>query len=279
MDIGIIGAGKVGCSIGRYLKDHRQPLTGYYSKTMESAEFAAEFTRTTAFEDLTDIILASDTLMIATPDDQVREVWDHIARYDIQDYRICHFSGALSSDVFQGAEKKHAHVCSVHPIYAFSDKNNSYQQLQNVYFTVEGDDEAVQYFTELFTGMGNHVIRLDSKAKAMYHAAASLVSNHVLGLLHSGIGLLTECGFSEEEAYQAFTPLILNNVTAGCKYGMVQSLTGPIERNDIQTVDKHIEVLPDRAYEIYRSVGQELVAMAKEKHPERDYTGMELRFD
>lgn len=279
MDIGIIGAGKVGCSIGRYLKEHRQPLTGYYSKTMESAEFAAEYTQTTAFEDLTDIILASDTLMIATPDDQVREVWDHIARYDIQDYRICHFSGALSSDVFQGADKKHAHVCSVHPIYAFSDKNNSYQQLQNVYFTVEGDDEAVRYFTDLLEGMGNHVIRLTSDAKAKYHAAASLVSNHVLGVLHLGLELLTECGFSEEDAYQAFTPLILNNVTAGCEQGMVKSLTGPVERNDVKTVDRHIDVLSGNAHEIYQSVGRELVDMAKEKHPERDYTGMELRFE
>lgn len=278
MDIGIIGAGKVGCSFGKYLKEHRVPVAGYYSKTYESAKYAAQFTQTECFADLTDIILASDTLMLATPDDSIREVWDCIARYDIQDYIICHFSGSLSSDVFSGIEKKKAHPCSIHPIYAFSDKNTSYQKLNEVYFTIEGDDVAVDYMMNLLQDMGNKVIRIKPRMKAQYHAAASLVSNHVLGVLHSGMELMKECGFSEEDAYQALTPLILNNVSAGCKHGCVESLTGPVERNDIKTVDRHLDVLKGNAKDIYQSVGQELVEMAKEKHPEQDYSGMEMRF-
>ena len=279
MDIGIIGAGKVGCSIGKYLMERGIPVAGYYSKTLEHAKYAAEFTHTECFADLTDIILASDTLMIATPDDAVREVWDCIARYDIQDYIICHFSGSLSSDVFQGAAKHEAHVCSVHPIYAFSDKNTSWQNLKDAYFTIEGDDVAVESMTELLSGLNNQVIRIKPQMKAKYHAAASLVSNHVLGVLHSGMELMKECGFSEEDAYHALSPLILNNVAAGCKQGMVESLTGPIERNDVKTVDRHLEVLTGTTKDIYQSVGQELVKMAKEKHPERDYERLKMRFE
>lgn len=278
MDIGIIGAGKVGCSFGKYLKEHRIPVTGYYSKTYESAKYAAEFTRTECFADLTDIILASDTLMIATPDDSIREVWDCIARYDIQDYIICHFSGSLSSDVFSGVGKKKAHACSIHPIYAFSDKNTSYQKLNEAYFTIEGDDFAVEQMTALLEKMGNHVIRIRPQKKALYHSAASLVSNHVLGVIDVGMQIMEECGFTKGDAYAAFTPLILNNIHAGCKMGCKEALTGPIERNDIATVDRHLSVLTGTAKDIYESVGNELVIMAKEKNPERDYTSMEMRF-
>ncbi len=278
MDIGIIGAGKVGCSMGKYARQHWLPVAGYYSKTKQSAMEAAEFTRTECFEDLTDIILASDTLWITTPDDTIREVWDCIAKYDIQDYIICHFSGSLSSDVFSGIEKKKAHPCSIHPIYAFSDKNTSYQKLNEAYFTIEGDDYAVEHMTALLKKMGNPVTRIRPDRKALYHSAASLVSNHVLGVIHAGIQIMEECGFSREEAYQALTPLILNNVETACEKGCRAALTGPIERNDVKTVDRHLEALTGTARDIYESVGSELVIMAKEKHPERDYSSMELRF-
>lgn len=278
MDIGIIGAGKVGCSMGKYAVQHRISVSGYYSKTKQSAMEAAELTRTECFEDLTDIILASDTLWIATPDDSIREVWDCIAKYDIQDYIICHFSGSLSSDVFSGIEKKKAHPCSIHPIYAFSDKNTSYQKLNEAYFTIEGDDYAVEHMTVLLQKMGNHVTRIKPQRKALYHSAASLVSNHVLGVIHAGIQTMEDCGFTREEAYQALTPLILNNVQNACEKGCREALTGPIERNDVETVDRHLAALTGTAKDIYESIGSELVIMAKEKHPERDYSSMELRF-
>lgn len=278
MDIGIIGAGKVGCSMGKYVVQHRISVSGYYSKTKQSAMEAAELTRTECFEDLTDIILASDTLWIATPDDRIREVWDCIAKYDIQDYIICHFSGSLSSDVFSGIEKKKAHPCSIHPIYAFSDKNTSYQKLNEAYFTIEGDNYAVEHMTALLQKMGNHVTRIKPQRKALYHSAASLVSNHVLGVIHAGIQTMEDCGFTREEAYQALTPLILNNVQNACEKGCREALTGPIERNDVETVDRHLAALTGTAKDIYESIGSELVIMAKEKHPERDYSSMELRF-
>ena len=41
MEIGIVGAGRVGCSIGKYLKEHGAAVAGYYSKSRESVEFAA----------------------------------------------------------------------------------------------------------------------------------------------------------------------------------------------------------------------------------------------
>ena len=132
--------------------------------------------------------------------------------------------------------------------------------------------------TALLEKMGNRVVRIRAGKKALYHSAASLVSNHVLGVIDVGIQLMEECGFSQEDAYAALTPLILNNVSAGCEHGCREALTGPIERNDVKTVDRHLSALTGTARDIYESVGSELVIMAKEKYPDRDYTGMELRF-
>ena len=49
MNIGFIGAGRVGCTIGRYLADAGKAIEGYYSRSKESADIAATFTNTRSF--------------------------------------------------------------------------------------------------------------------------------------------------------------------------------------------------------------------------------------
>ena len=41
MKVGFIGAGKVGFSLGKYLKENGVEITGYFSKSPESAKSAA----------------------------------------------------------------------------------------------------------------------------------------------------------------------------------------------------------------------------------------------
>ena len=50
-----------------------------------------------------------------------------------------------------------------------------------------------------------------------------------------------------------------------------QALTGPIERNDVQTVRKHLECLREADQKMYRTLGAKLVEIAKRKHPDTDY--------
>ena len=52
MKIGIIGAGRVGCSIGKYLRTKDIELAGYYDVDSAAAKEAAEFTRTESFDSL-----------------------------------------------------------------------------------------------------------------------------------------------------------------------------------------------------------------------------------
>ena len=54
MRIGIIGAGRVGVTMGKYLGDAGVEVSGFYSKTTQSAVQAAEFTDTTVYKSLFD---------------------------------------------------------------------------------------------------------------------------------------------------------------------------------------------------------------------------------
>ncbi len=297
MRIGIIGAGKVGVSMAKYLSGCPEvSLSGFFSKTKKSTEEGANFVGTKAYSSLQDLVVASDTLLITTPDSVIGEVWDCIAEtiefvHEAEDSAtnsfkiLCHLSGSLSSEIFS---KNHnfdfVHGCSLHPVYAFHDKFSSYKQLHQAFFTLEGDEVALDAMTSVLDNMGNSYEIISSKDKVKYHCAASLASNHVIGLLETSISMLKECGFTERGAYGMLAPLVKNNVaavfsenTSGLS-GTATALTGPIERKDIETVKKHFDVLSKEEKILYSILGSRLIDLSKKKHSETDFGEIEQLF-
>lgn len=275
MDIGIVGAGKVGCSIGRYLKEHGISVAGYCSKTRESVDYAATFTDTQPFYSLSELVAKSEILFLTTPDDVIKEVWESIAREPIQNKIICHFSGSLSSAVFSNRRETGAFACSIHPMYAFSSKTTSYKQLNQVIFTLEGDAHACATVKPVFEKAGNKVCIIGPEKKGRYHAAASMVSNMMIGLYQMGIDMLADCGFSQEDARELVAPLVRGNLDTLLATSPEQALTGPIERGDVATVDRHLSLLGSGEKDVYVRLGQILVEIAKRKNPDRDYHAVE----
>lgn len=275
MKIGFIGAGKAGCSLGKYFSvkagQGQIQVAGYYSLIEEEARWAAAFTHSRYFCTLEEVIAASDAIVLSTPDGAIKKVWDAIDKDKIQGRIFCHLSGSLSSDVFSGIEDYGAYPVSIHPMFAFSDKESVYQQLNQVSFTLEGDFRAVSRWKDLFEALGNPAFVIPKEAKPKYHTAASLLSNHVLAVLEAGYQLLSECGFSEKEARDFSSVLVKGNVEHAVKNGTVDALTGPIERADELTVAKHLSVLDSRQAGIYKSCGKELLELARRKNPGRDY--------
>lgn len=278
MEIGIIGAGKVGCSIGKYLKEHGVSVAGYNSRTKESVESAATFTDTTAYDSLRELLAASDILFVTTPDDAIAQVWEDVAGESMEGKIFCHFSGSLSSAVFSNGRERGVSVCSIHPMYAFSSKFTSYEKLHQALFTMEGDPEVLAVVRPLFEGLGNPVCVIDREKKGRYHAAASMVSNMMLGLYQMGVDMLKDCGFSTGDARALIAPLVQGNIQTLLASTPEQALTGPIERGDEATVARHLALLSEQEKAVYVNLGQVLTEIAGRKNPERDYTAMRELF-
>ncbi len=274
--VGIIGAGKVGTTLGAYLCKNQIAVSGYYSRTFESAVSAADFTNKVAYHDIKELLDASDTLFITTPDAEIGHVWDCIVKYGLKNKIVCHFSGSLSSYVFSGIEAAGAVGCSIHPMFAFSDKFESYKFFSAACITIEGQEKAVYSMKTLFENLGHPVFTVKAEDKIRYHAAAALASNYMIGLFQTSLDLLETCGFSEEEGRMLLVPLVRNNVDSMLEKRAVEVLTGPVERGDVGTIEAHLNTLHGLdAENIYRSLGKELVAIARQKNPERDYTAVE----
>lgn len=272
MKIGFIGAGKVGFSMGRYLMEHDVHVSGYYSRNFQSSKEAATFTNTKYYQSIEELVEESDTLFLTVPDSCIREVYSEMIQLDIRGKCLVHCSGALSSRIFSSISERGARGCSIHPICAVSDKLTGYQDLSKAYFTIEG--EGVEDLAELFRSLGNPVEEISAEQKVKYHAAAVFASNLAAGLYDIAAGLLKDCGLSEGFSDKALQPLFLGNAENIATQGVTRALTGPVERADAGTIEKHLAALTGEEREIYWLLSRRLVDVASEKNPDREYAGV-----
>ena len=272
MHTGIIGAGKVGCSLGKYFVLHGLSLSGFFDADIHAAQTAADFAGADFEEKLEDLVRKSDALFLTVPDGRITIVWDQVKELPIEGKFICHCSGALSAkDAFPGIADRGAFGYSIHPLFAVSDRFHSYKELSNAYFTIEGDRRHLEDVKDFFASFGNPVRLIGAEDKVKYHCAAAICSNQVIALIEESLMLLGECGFDEDSALAALRPLIAGNVNKVLENGCVNSLTGPVERGDAQTVRKHLSCLSDSDRKLYALLSGKLLTVAARKNPGRDY--------
>lgn len=274
--IGIIGAGKAGTTLGRYLALAGKKIAGIYSRTRQSADEAATFIGTRVFDDLSGLVEVSDVLFITTPDEQIPGVWQQIRNCPLQGRLVCHFSGSLSSHVFSDIREFGGYGASVHPMFAFNDKFTAYRQFHTANLTIEGQEQAVALLKKEWQALGHQVFTLAPEDKMKYHAAASLASNAMVALMQVSVSLMEECGFTQQQTRTLLDPLIEGNVRKMLDTDPVQALTGPVERGDERTVRGHLQALQGtQAISVYESLAPVMLALAQKKNPDRDFRALE----
>lgn len=271
--IGFIGAGKVGVSLGKYLKSRGREIGGYYSKSRESARWAADFTESSCYRTIEELAGSCDMILFTVPDSMIAPVWEEAKPY-ISDRIVGHCSGIYSSSIFSDTGGNKIYACSVHPLFAISSKEHSWKELSSVLFTIEGDETYLQTVVEIFRGSGNPVKMISAEHKIKYHAAAALSSNYMTALFYMAEQLLMECGFHEEEARKQLYALSKGNFDHILEQGCIGALTGPVERNDCETVQAHLDAMHPDMRDVYQKNAGYLIRIAEKKHPDRDYTRM-----
>jgi predicted short-subunit dehydrogenase-like oxidoreductase (DUF2520 family) len=271
MVIGFIGGGKVGFSLGKYFSIKGITLSGYYSKSYTDAKEASEFTNSKAYKNINELVKDSSIIFITTPDDSIHEVLQNLSTLNLTNKIICHTSGSLTSSIFSNINNSDAFAYSVHPIFPFSDKYNSYKNLQSAYFSIEGPESHIHELKDFIQSLGNNAFIINKEDKSLYHLSSVTVSNLVLSLINTGCSYLSQCGLSEDDALQALLPLIQNNIDNIKAKGFVSSLTGPIERNDLGTVKHHIAAIPKGDAPLYKNLSLKLLHLSEKKHKDKDY--------
>lgn len=273
LSVGFIGAGKVGFSLGKFFSEGNVRVTGYYSKHAESAKEAATFTGTKCFESLSEIVLNSDALFLTVPDGEISSVFQSIKDLNIAEKFICHTSGAMSSkEAFPDIESTNATGYSIHPLFPISSKYESYKELSDAFFCLEGDSLGIDIFKDMLENLSVRTRIINASDKPLYHGACVFASNLICGVIKQSIDMLNSCGFNNSEAISALEPLILSNINHIIDVGPVNALTGPIERNDITTINKHLDSLKNNDEKmLYKYLSLKTLECALIKNADKDY--------
>jgi predicted short-subunit dehydrogenase-like oxidoreductase (DUF2520 family) len=188
-----------------------------------------------------------DLVLLCVPDRSIREVAAQIERGPW----IAHVSGATPL----AALEPHSRRFGVHPLQTFTLSRGP-EQLDGAWaaVTAESDDAGVAG-TWLAETLGLRAFALRDEHRAAYHAGAAIASNYLVTLRHAAGALLNAAGAPSE----ALDPLMARTIENDFE------LTGPIERGDWETVDRHLEAIratrPDLEA-MYRALADATVAFA-----------------
>lgn len=253
MKLGFIGAGKCGMSLARYFKSNGIEVTGFCSRHEISDS---------GFNLLTEKELAesSDIIFVTVTDTAIGEVWKALRCIDLTGKVICHCSGSMTSEVFEGAAEGVA--ASMHPMLAFNSCNTDKAAIKNAFFTMEGGTLAVEQLSRLLSICGNRYRVIKKECKAEYHAAACFASNFVVAVCERAEQHLMNCGFSRDESHSALVPLMKNNMDNIVSCGTHEAITGPASRGDMITIEKHLSVIGDDT-ELYQLLTDVIINMKK----------------
>jgi predicted short-subunit dehydrogenase-like oxidoreductase (DUF2520 family) len=273
--VAIIGAGRVGSSIGFLLRKAGYSVTAVAARSMASAEKAANFIG--AGEPGTDVVKASshaDFVFITTPDGAVKDVCDRIASGGRlkPGSLVVHMSGAHSLDLLDGTRTTGAYRAVLHPLQSVASREQGIKTLPGSYFRIEADPEAQTGARDIVAALGGIEFKLpkwspDKDSTALYHAGAVAVSNYFVALIDYGLKFYEALGADKQMALKAVLPLIRGTLYNIETLGVPDALTGPILRGDIQTVRDHLEAMRKRTPELmklYRDLARHTVSMARE---------------
>jgi len=272
MNIGIIGAGRVGCAFGIGLKNSGFSVTGVYSRSDESQRFLCSKLEINCINSLRETVKNSEVILISVSDNSIKDVAGEIIQKTEAEYvklkTFIHLSGALTSEVLESLHKAGAFVGSLHPVQTFADRENGWKKLYNIYYGFEGCDKARGIALKIIETFEGKIIHIDKKDKPSYHMAACIISNYTVTLSYVAGKILENIGIGREDAAKAFLPLIQNTVDNIGKLGSVDALTGPISRGDYKVVEEHVkalEGLEPQIRDIYKILGQSTIDLALEK--------------
>jgi len=272
--IAIIGAGRVGQTLGRALRRRGWRVGAVVTRSPRTARAAARFIGAgQPISNLKSQISKLDSagvILIATNDNQVPIVARTLARLK-KNWRgrvVLQASGALSSHVLAPLGKRGAGAGSLHPLYPFPKPLKIFPP--GVVFGVEGDPRALQQALALVKALRGQAMEVRSTEKALYHAAAALVAGHLLTLADMGVRALVRAGVRKSRARTVLVPLAQATLGWYARHG-ARAWTGPLARGDVDTVRRHLSELrklPPQYGETYRTLARAALSLYRKRSSE-----------
>jgi len=248
-NVSIVGAGAVGTTLGMQLFEKGCTIVSIVSRSAKPARVFAKTVRCERVStSVANLSLDTELLVFSVPDDALLGVIRRCARNSPMRWRkifVVHTSGAYSIDVLRPLEWKGAIIGSLHPIQSFPETKSLRERvrsLEGIAFGVEGEGRGMRMVRALARLLGGKALAIPKGMKPLYHAACIFASNYVVTLLNAAREASRAAGFGRRWR-EIMMPLFSTSVENALRTGPREALTGPIVRNDLITIELHLDAL------------------------------------
>lgn len=209
----------------------------------------------------------ADIYLIATPDDRIEFIAQQITSQSILKPGdvVFHCSGLLSSECLSSVASLGCYVASLHPVLSFSELMLDIKNFSGTYCAFEGNVEALERLFPLLNAIEAKIFSIEKKDKPLYHTASIMASNYLITLSAMAKDCYSKAGLNDALAENLTLGLMSQALGKVKRLEPKEALTGPLQRADIETLNKHLSALksfPELEY-IYKSLGKATLALTR----------------
>lgn len=251
--ISFIGAGNVAWHLAPALENVGHFVHEVYSPDGKSAKklvgnlYNATVKTTLDFTDST-----SQIFVLAVPDDAIQDVAQKIVLPE-QSIMV-HTSGSKSLEVLEYSSAAATGV--FYPLQTFSKSKKL--DFENIPFLLEsGNKEALKILNNLAKSLSKNLQVVSTAQRKQMHLAAVFACNFTNHMMSISDKIMSNAKLD----FSLLHPLIMETVEKALKYAPHSVQTGPAMRGDLETLDKHMEMLEsdENVKEIYQLISQNIL--------------------
>jgi predicted short-subunit dehydrogenase-like oxidoreductase (DUF2520 family) len=249
--IAIVGAGRVGISLGVLLQRAGRKILAAAARTEPSRERATDWLGCPVFDDPVLAAKEAGTVLVAVPDDALEDVALRLADADAArpGAFVVHTAGSIGVTPLGSLSEKGARTLAVHPLQAIPDIETGIARIPGSWFGVTCDEDLRPWAEALVEDLGGRPLLVYEADRPAYHLAATMASNFLVTLAR-----LVEKTADDVKPYLPLMEGTLANIR---DLGVEAALTGPIARGDAGTIARHLETLREKKPEVegfYRAI-------------------------
>lgn len=257
MRITILGAGNVATQLALALKKSGNEIVQIYNRSNDAGSELAK-TLGAGFSSDLDQLAGADVYLVAVKDDAISEV---ASKFRSNDKIVAHTSGSKSKDLLQSSSPNFG------IFYPLQTMTKSVKvDFKNVPLLIEGSNRQTTAMLEaLAKTISKNVHRVDEQQRQWIHVAAVFANNFTNHLFGISEQLLLAQGLP----FEILKPLIFNFIQSLETHSPSEIQTGPAVRGDLQTIEKHMQLLGDntRLQKIYQILSESIIEQVSKVNP------------
>lgn len=274
----IIGAGNIAYSLSAALQNSGFEILQIVSKSLDSAKILANNLNITSYSNnyILEKSSKSRIIILAVPDSQIKSVVEELAiNNNLEKDIVIHLSGVLTSDIITELHIS-LNAASFHILKSFPQRIP--YDITGSFCAIEAPNiESVNFLHSLALKLKLNPFTIKKESKILYHILGVAASNFIVANYYFMEKIFEETNIDGIDLNSLTSSIVESTIQNIKKQGAVKSLSGPVERGDLETIEKHFDSIKDNLLlEFYKSNTKLLTEIAVKKGSISDKTAGEI---